>query len=246
MSMRVTAVIQARMGSTRLPGKVLKPLGDSDVLSWVLARVGRARLVNDIWVATSTNSRDDVLADRIARLPSIGLIRGPEEDVLARYALALDISSAQYFVRVTADCPLIDPDVMDDVIHLAMEDGSRCDYASNTVERTYPRGLDVEVFSRRALAEASQQASEPAEKEHVTPFIWKQPERFGVRQLLHPTDLSDHRWTLDTVEDYRLLQRVCAELGPEGQQANLSSILDVFSREPGLMGINSGVNQKGT
>lgn len=244
MNPTVTAVIQARMGSSRLPGKVLLPLGDFDVLTWVVERVQQATRVDQVFVATSTAAGDDPIAEKTLSWPSVGLIRGPEQDVLGRYALALDRTPAEYFVRITSDCPLIDPQVIDEVICLALESGS-CDYASNTVQRSYPRGLDVEVVRRGALVIANNEATKETDREHVTPFIWRQPLRFGIKQVQHPQDLSFHRWTLDTEDDYKLLQSLCEALGPNGIKARFSSILDLFSQNPNLITLNSEVRQRG-
>ncbi len=232
------------MGSTRLPGKVLLPLGDSDVLSWVLFRVLQADLVGEVYVATSTLASDDPIVARTTAIPSVKVLRGSEEDVLGRYALALDNSAAHYFVRITADCPLIDPAIIDEVIRLATNENSPCDYASNTLERSFPRGLDVEVFSRTALAEASREATEGPDREHVTPFIWRQPDRYHLRSLVHSDDLSFHRWTLDTKDDYSLLQGLCTALGIGGMKANMPTILSALAQNPELVELNRGVKQK--
>ncbi len=204
----VVAVIQARMGSTRLPGKTLLRLAGATVLEHVVSRARAARRVDRIVVATTTNAEDDAIAEECARLRA-DLERGSASDVLDRYAMACDRSSADVVLRITADCPLLDPDVVDEVVD-ALLAPPQCDYASNTLERTFPRGLDVEAVAAPALAAAAREAGDPYEREHVTPFIYDRPERFLLRNVRSSSDWSHLRWTLDTPADYEYLERVFA------------------------------------
>jgi len=202
---RTVAVIQARTGSTRLPGKVLLPLGGTTVLEHVLARVGRAP-VDAAVVATTTLADDDPIV-AMAAAHDWPVVRGSEVDLLERYLDAAREHDADIVVRITSDCPLVDPEVIGDVI--ATRERERADYASNSLEpRTFPRGLDVEVVTREALERAGREDQDPASREHATPYIYRHPEAFRLAGLWLPTDLSHHRWTLDTPEDYALIERI--------------------------------------
>ena len=210
--MKVVAVVQARVGSTRLPAKVLKPLGGRTVLEQVLKRLSGARLPDEMVLATTTQAEDDVL-EKLAEKAHVRVVRGPVSDVLARFVLAAQVSGADHVVRITADCPCVDPDVVDRVIahHLAC----CADYTSNIHPRTFPRGLDVEVVSRPALEQAHQEAAEPPEREHVTPFLWNRPQRFRLANLrARPEEtMPELRVTLDTWDDYVMLQALFDEMG---------------------------------
>lgn len=206
------AVLQARMSSTRLPGKVMKPLAGRPMIERQLERLRRCETLERIVVATSDDPSDDVLA---AHLESIGVpvFRGSLTDVLARYlgaARAFGIEGQM--VRLTADCPLADPGVIDDCVRLHRELG--VDYVSNGRRRTYPHGLDVEVFEVGALEIAGREATDPYDREHVTPFIYRHPERFSLGELVQATDESHLRWTVDTPEDFDFVARVYAALYP--------------------------------
>ena len=177
MSTKVVAIIQARMGSTRLPGKVLLELAGRTMLGRVVRRVRLAGLVDEVVVATTNAPADDPIVDECRRLP-VACFRGSEHDVVERYHRAAAAYRADVVVRITADCPLIDPEVTDHVIRAFLQ--HRPDYASNTLHRTYPRGLDTEVFTAAALARACHEASEPYQRTHVTPYIYQHPEYFRL------------------------------------------------------------------
>jgi len=195
--MRTLAVVQARTGSTRLPGKVLMPIAGRPMLGFMLARLAAAP-VDDMVVATSANAGDDALAD-VASAAGVAVVRGSESDVLGRFLTALDGHPADIVVRLTADCPLVDAGVVADAI--ACRDAAGADYASNTLVRTYPDGLDVEVLTAGSLRTAAAEAVDPAEREHVTPFVYRRPERFRLAAVLGPESLGDERWTVDTADD---------------------------------------------
>ena len=166
------AMIQARMSSTRLPGKVLEPIEGRTMLSRVVRRAQLARLIDGVVVATTQAEADGAIVEECARL-EVECFRGPEDDVLDRYLRAARAASADAIIRVTSDCPLLDPEVIDTVIRSFI--GANVDYASNTIQRTFPRGLDTEVFSRGALERAAREADEPHQREHVTPYFWENP-----------------------------------------------------------------------
>jgi spore coat polysaccharide biosynthesis protein SpsF len=204
---RTVAIVQARMGSRRLPGKVFALLGGSPVLWHVTTRVAHARTVEQVVVATSDQPGDDPIAGWCAA-EGVTCVRGPEADVLARYEMAAKATSANVVVRVTADCPLLSPAVLDLVVDARAASGA--DYASNTLTRGFPRGLDVECLTRAALDAAAAEALDPEEREHVTPFVYNRPERFRLSSVAVPEDWSWLRWTLDTPADLQVLESFIA------------------------------------
>lgn len=199
-----TAVVQARMGSSRLPGKVLADLGGRPVLQLMLERL-RPADVDRVVVATSDRGIDDPVAELATQL-GIDVVRGPEADVLARFAIALDRFPADDVVRLTADCPLTDPALVDAALDLHRSTGA--DYTSNSLERTYPDGLDVEVVRTSALRAAVAEANEPEEREHVMPFVYHRPDRFRLASLETAEWLGHERWTLDTADDLDRLRSI--------------------------------------
>ncbi len=228
------------MGSTRLPGKVLRDLAGRPMIARVLERVRRAGSVDEIIVATSDLRSDDPLADWLAASHH-ACFRGSEQDVLARFSGAAARTGADGIVRITADCPLIDPGVIDEVV-AAFRSG-HFDYASNVLpRRTFPRGLDTEIFTRTALEICAREATDASSREHVTPFIYRHPERFRLRGIEADTDFSEHRWTVDTLEDFELIGKICTALG----EADFSwkDVLDLLVRNPAWLEINRHIAQK--
>lgn len=239
-AMSIVAVVQARMSSTRLPGKVLKDLGGAPILDWVVERLRRARSLDGIVIATTTNPADDPIVER-ARSLGVDVFRGSEEDVLDRYWEAVERTDAQAVVRVTSDCPFVDPALVDRVVEVLREQD--VDYASNILDpRTFPRGLDVEAFTREVLDEAAREATRPSWREHVTPFFYRQPDRFGLAGVWHEADCSDERWTVDTPEDLRLLRKMAERV--QGRDFGWEEALDVVERHPELRSINRRICQK--
>lgn len=237
---RVVAIVQARMTSVRLPGKVMKEVLGKPLLGYELERIARARGIDEIVVATTTNATDDIVA-RYAESLGCGVWRGPEDDVLERYRGAAEAFGAEVVVRLTADCPLIDPVVIDRVID-ALKDN---DYVSNILEkRTFPRGLDTEVFTRQALEKAWAESTTPSEREHVTPYIYNRPERFRLKGIFNEADLSRHRWTVDTEEDFRLVRALIKGLYPSNSTFLLTDIVHFMDGKPELFEVNSHVLQK--
>lgn len=201
------------MSSSRLPGKVLEDLGGAPVLAHVVERLGRARQVDGVVVATSEDASDDPVAE-LARDLDVPVVRGALGDVLSRYDLALREHACDAVVRITADCPLIDPGVVDLVVD-AWRAGD-ADYAANVIEpRTFPKGMDVEVISADALTTAAEEAVAAYDREHVTPFVRSQPERFTQARVAHEPPHADVRVTLDTPEDLVRLRSIVERLGPD-------------------------------
>ena len=230
------------MGSARLPGKVLRPVAGRPLLEFLVERLRRARRVDEILIATSTVAGDDAIAEWCAR-HGVRCVRGDETDVLARFELAAVEAGADVIARVTGDCPLLEPAVIDRVVErFAAGD---VDYVSNVMTRTYPRGLDVEVFSRAALDAAFAEAREPAEREHVTPFLYRRPERFRLANVANDSDESRHRWTVDTEDDFELIRRMLESLhARHGFDFTLADALALIAEHPDWSRLNAHVEQK--
>lgn len=238
--MKIVAIIQARLGSTRLPGKVLKDIGGRTMLARVVRRVRRAATLDDVIVATTTEPADSAVVEECARL-GVHCFRGSELDVLDRYCQAAKQLNADAVVRITSDCPLIDPGVIDSVV--AVFRNETPDYASNVIERTYPRGLDTEVVSMDALARAWQEARHHYERVHVTPYFYRNPELFRMRSVVADRNHSGFRWTVDTAEDLAFICSIYEALGPD-DLFDWKSVLCLLSKEPELAAANSGIRQK--
>lgn len=207
------AILQARMSSSRLPGKVLSPLFGEPMIFRQIERLARARRIDRLVVATSTDGSDDALAEACAAR-GVAVFRGSLDDVLDRFAGALELfPEARTVIRVTADCPLADWTVVDEVIaHL---EATGADYASNTpAERTYPHGLDVEVMRREALLDAWRDGRDPYEREHVTPYIYRRPETYRLEFVSRTPSLAHLRWTVDYPADLEFVRDVYARLYP--------------------------------
>ncbi|HEY9233588.1 MULTISPECIES: glycosyltransferase family protein [Phenylobacterium] len=206
------AILQARMSSSRLPGKVMKSLLGRPMIARQLERLSRCASLDRLIVATSEDASDDELASFLEQ-SGAPVFRGPLADVLGRYVGAIEAFGVTgQVVRLTADCPLADPEVIDAAVRLQAQSGA--DYVSNSVRRTYPRGLDVEVFTAEGLLTAGREASDPYEREHVTPFLYRNPDRFSRGELVQDRDDSSLRWTVDTPEDFAFVERVYEVLYP--------------------------------
>lgn len=239
--MKTVIIVQARMTSTRLPGKVLLPLAGEPMLVRLVERLRRVQRANGIFIATTTNATDDPIAALCAQL-GVACHRGSEHDVLSRYADAARLHGADVVVRITSDCPLIAPALIDQVIATYEEGDS--DYVSNMLPPSWPYGMAVEVFSAAALQQAHAEATQPAEREHVTPFIYWHPERYRLRNVASPVDLSQHRWTVDTPEDYQLVRRLFETLIPAHPEFTQEDILTLLDTHPDWMRINQHIQQK--
>ena len=237
--MSVVAIIQARVGSTRLPGKVLLDLCGKPVLWHVVRRTRAARRVRQVLVAT-TNRAEDGEIEGLCREWGTPVYRGPVDDVLARYHGAVSYLDqigvpVDRIVRITADCPLIDPGVIDRGVRESEEKDS--DYLSNIDPPTYPDGLDVEVFTRHMLEITHREATLPSDREHVTPYM-RRNGRFKAWNIRAGRDLSHLRWTLDTEEDYRFICEVYQRLYPGKNLFTMDDVIDLLAYHPELMKIN--------
>ena len=228
-------ILQARMGSRRLPGKVLADLGGVPMLVRQIERIRRSRRLDRLVLATSTDAADDPLAEVAADI-DLPVYRGAVDDVLDRVRGAAERGGATNVVRLTGDCPLTDPAVIDACI--ALHQSGDHDYTSNVHPPTWPDGLDVEVCTRAALEQAWQEAREQAEREHVTPFLHQRPERFCLANLTADQDYSAWRWTVDEPEDLAFVRAVYAALHAQVPDFGMADVLDLLHREPELCSIN--------
>lgn len=219
----------------------MKHVRGRTLLAHVVARLRRVTLADDIVIAIPAIPASEPITAEGRRL-RVAVTEGPEHDVLARYAAAARATKAETVVRITSDCPLIDPGVVDKCIH--QFHAEECDYLSNALEKGFPLGLACEVFSSKALFEAEQEAREDYEREHVSPFIHMRPQRYRIQHLRSPVDLSQHRWTVDTPEDLELIGRIIEGLPMEPDQATIDDILDLLAKHPDWSAINSHIPQK--
>ena len=211
MVYKVLAIVQARVGSTRLPGKVLKEVNGKPLMEILLNRLSEAKKIDKIVVATSVNKENDHLAKVVGKL-GFDVFRGSEEDVLDRYYKAASEYSPLSVVRVTGDCPLIDANLVDRVIRKFQN--TDVDYASNTMPRTYPDGLDLSIFSFETLKITWRQAKTKHDREHVTSFM-RNPKRFKISSVMNEVDYSKERWTIDEPEDFKVLCKIFNHFKPD-------------------------------
>jgi len=245
-NLRVVTIIQARMASSRLPGKVLMEIAGKPMLVWVVERASRARYVSEVVVATTTEPDDDPIEAECVR-HGISVFRGDHYDVLDRFYQAAGHFSADVIVRLTADCPLIDPDVIDQTVERFIQE--EVDFAANRLpppwKRTFPIGLDTEVCTYAALERAWKEAKEPFEREHVMPYFYDVDGRFRILVVDHEPDYGSLRWTVDTPEDLKLVRNVF-EYFPGREDFNWYEIIELFEQKPELALINAVVKAKQT
>ena len=240
--MKTVAIIQARMGSTRLPGKALVDLANEPMLARVVHRVQRAGSLHEVIVATTVQPADDAIAQFCA-MRGWPCARGSQDDVLDRYYQAALASHADVVVRITSDCPLIDPEVIDQVVGALLAGQPDVDYASNVQPpRSFPRGLDTEVIRFDALERAWREDADPAWREHVTPYLYRHPERFRIQGIFNAVDLSHLRWTVDTPEDLEFVRRIYGHF--DGDTFSWHDVLALLEQHPGWLEINRTVEQK--
>ena len=239
--MDVIAIVQARMGSTRLPGKVLKKINNRFVLDYVIERLKFSDKINDVILATTTDKKDDVL-ETYAIEREVRYFRGSKEDVLSRYYHTAKKYGGEIIVRITSDCPLIDPEIVDNVINKHID--NKADYTSNVIKRTYPRGLDTEVFNFDVLSEAYKNANEKYQQEHVTSYMIEHPEKFKLQNIEAKGKLKrpDIRITVDTEEDFELIKKIILHFN--NLNFKTEDIIGFLDRNPELLEINKNIIQK--
>jgi spore coat polysaccharide biosynthesis protein SpsF len=259
MKPRVIAIIQGRMSSSRLPGKILAEIAGQPMLRRVFTRTSRAATVTEAIFATTTDPSDDPVAE-YCDFSGIPFTRGSLYDVLDRYYQTAKQAKADFVVRVTADCPVIDPVLIDDVVNTLLE--GEYDFVCNRLpppwQRTYPIGLDVEACRFRVLEHAWQEAQEPQHREHTMPYLYEgvalsrqgrtletgiSTRRYNIALLHHTTDFGDYRWTVDTPEDLEFMRQLYSRFNGR-DDFSWKDVLDLVHKEPQLMEINAAVRHK--
>ena len=241
----VVCILQARMGSTRLPGKTLMDLSGKPLIHQVLDRLLQCKTLDKIVVATTVHERDDVIEEAVTGYGDrVFVSRGSEEDVLDRYYQAAVKHGADIVVRATGDNPMTDPDVIDGIVETLLSDDS-LDYVSNSIDgKTFPVGLDVEAFRFDALERCFKEGDEPMDREHVTVYIKRNPESFKVKSYKNDVDLSHLRWTVDEENDYLLAKEIYDRLVSRNPRFRMKDVLELLEKEPALKEINQHVEQK--
>jgi len=227
--LEILGILQARTSSTRLPGKVLKKILGKALLELQIEREKRSKLIEKLIVATSNNASDDPLEDLCKKI-GVECFRGNLENVLDRFYQAALPYTPKYVVRLTGDCPLVDPELLDEIVSYCIQ--NHLDYATNALEPTYPDGLDVEVFRFSALEEAWREARLPSQLEHVTPYINRQPDKFKIGHYKSKLDLSYLRWTVDEEEDFVLVKTIYENLYPKNPIFTTSDVLQFLDQNP--------------
>jgi spore coat polysaccharide biosynthesis protein SpsF len=238
--MRIVTIVQARMGSSRLPGKVMLDLGGATVLARVMQRLERTKLAGELVVATTLDAADDQIVTECKRI-GVKVFRGEEKDVLDRYYRAAQHFSAEAVVRITSDCPLIEPEITDKTIRAFVDRGP--DYASNALQRTYPRGLDTEVFTFETLARTWRLAQKGYQRSHVTSYIYENPDQFKLLSVTGETDYSWQRWTVDTQDDLDFIRAIYQEMD-DPDHFSWRDVLRLIESRPELLELNRHVMQK--
>lgn len=241
--MKIGVIIQARVGSTRLPGKVLKTLVDKTLLAHDIERVRQSKLMNEIIIATTVKEQDNAIEEEALK-NNVKIFRGSENDVLSRYYFAAKENKLDVIIRITSDCPLIDPKVLDEIIGFYMNNKYEIvtNASADLSNRTYPRGLDVEVFSFESLENAFNKAKEEYQREHVTPFIYENTK--NIYYYKNSIDYSKYRWTLDTEEDFEVISEIYKELYKGSHDFYLNEIIALYEKRPELYNINAHIEQK--
>lgn len=239
---RIVATIEARMTSSRLPGKVLKPACGKPMLELMVERLRRVSSLDGIVIATTVNATDDPIV-ALARRLGVGFWRGSEDDVLGRVLAAATAHEIDVIVETTGDCPLIDPDVVEDCIRVYRESG--VDYVANVLERTYPVGMDSQVFATAVLADVARRTNDPLDHEHVSLYIYRHPETYSLKNVAAPPALRrpELALTLDTPEDYALINQVFEALYPGNPAFGLKDVLAFLDREPAIARLNEHVRR---
>ncbi|MDQ0221214.1 acylneuraminate cytidylyltransferase [Peribacillus cavernae] len=241
--MKIAAIIQARMGSTRLPGKILKTVNGKTLLEYQIERVKQAEQIDQIIIATTVKESEQPIVE-LCKTLDIDYYRGSEQDVLSRYHEAAQKFGVDVIVRLTSDCPIIDPKIIDRVVNQYLNNRVTIDYISNTLERTYPRGLDTEVFSFEALNKAYQESILPKDREHVTAYFYTNPDLFKIQGIKNEYNYGSYRWTVDTEEDFELIRLILSELYNPNKLFLLEDVIKLLKAHPEWNDINAHIEQK--
>lgn len=241
--MKVVCIMQTRVGSSRLPGKVLKEICGKTVLEHDINRLKLVSEIDEIVIATTTEDKDNIIVQEAKRL-GVNYFRGSENDVLSRYYYAARESNADIVVRVTSDCPCLDYNILNDMIKLFIKKINEVDYVSNTIDRTYPRGYDGEVFAFSSLEKAFINARRDYEREHVTPYLYDQGNNFRLLQYKNSQDYSKYRVTLDTQEDFEVINEIYRALFKKEEYFLLNDVVKFLDENPSIARINEKIEQK--
>ncbi|MDR5586522.1 MULTISPECIES: glycosyltransferase family protein [Clostridium] len=241
--MKVVCIVQARVGSTRLPGKVLKEICGKTVLEHDVNRLKLVPNIDEIVIATTVESQDDRILYEANRL-GVKYFRGSENDVLSRYYFAAKENNADIVIRVTSDCPCLDYKILKDMIDMYLDKSNDIDYISNTIDRTYPRGYDVEIFSFDALEKVYNNAKKDYEREHVTPYLYDLNNKFRILSYKNSKDYSKYRVTLDTEEDLQVIKAIYEALFEENGYFLLEDVVNFLNKNPQIVSINENIEQK--
>lgn len=238
--MTIVAIVQARMSSRRMPGKVLNNILGRPMLALQIERLGWARTPDKLMVATSDQADDDAIA-ALCRQIDVACFRGARDDVLDRFYRCALAHEPDHVVRLTGDCPLADPDLVDRVVHFHLKGGY--DYSSNVAPPTWPDGLDVEVMRFSCVAEADAEAQLPSEREHVTPFLRNRPERYRLGNVERKPDLSGHRLTVDEPEDFEKIRRIYERLYPRNPAFTFDDVMALLDADADLAALNAHIGR---
>lgn len=240
--MRTVLIVQARMTSSRLPGKILLEAAGKPLLAHLIERLKKVRQADAIVIATTMNASDDVVESLCARM-GVGVFRGSEQDVLSRYAGAAEAFDADVIVRITSDCPMLDPRIVDQYVLRYKNSPRRPDYVWCGDAPKLPVGMGVEVFSREALNTAHREATDAYDREHVTPYLRRSGSRFTVEGVEFPRDLHEYRLCVDVPEDFSLVERVLRILAKKTPDYDLDDIIALIDANPHWRAVNASVVQ---
>jgi spore coat polysaccharide biosynthesis protein SpsF len=243
---KVVASIQVRTGSTRLPGKVLKKICNKPMLLLMLERLSKCELLDDIIIATTNNKNDDPIFELVKK-HGYKVFRGDEFDCLDRHFQAVKNSNAKFICKITPDCPLIDPEIVDKVIRYFLENKNKFDFVSNTHPPTYPDGLDVEMFSSSALEKTWKEAKSKEEREHTTTYMWKNPSIFRIGSVIMPDKknlFTKERWTVDYPEDFEFVKAIYENLYENGRIFLMDEIFEFLMKRKDIKKINHHLVEK--
>ena len=243
--MKIVATIEARMTSSRLPGKILKEVMGKPMLERLIERVNRSKHIQEIVVATTTSPQDEE-TQKACQQMGVSCYRGSEDDVLERVLKTAKAHQADLIVELTGDCPLLDPATIDAVIEKFLDNAPHYDYVSNVLERTFPRGMDTQIFPTKVLDEVNQLTKDPADRENVSLYIYEHPEKYKLGNVKAPEALHrpDLRLTVDLPEDYELVCNIYKELYPKKPDFNLQDIIELLDNKPELLNLNAHIQQK--
>ncbi len=243
--MKIVSTIEARMASTRLPGKIMKEILGRPMLELLIERLKRAKKVDEIIVATTVNPEDEVVT-RLAERVGVKWFRGSSEDVLDRVLQAAKFCKADVIVEMTGDCPLLDPEIVDMMVSKFLAGKGKYDYVANVIKRTYPRGLDTQVFPVAVLQEVSRMTQDPADRENVSLYIYEHPEKYRLLNVEAPPEIArpDLRLTVDTEDDLRLVREIFATIYPKKQNFTSLDVIKLIDANPALKMVNVHIQQK--